>query len=52
LEVGIGYYELEDSINAKNWLNIAMHNTSPSMDPAAGNTKALKYLDLIENGTK
>ena len=50
LEVGIGYYELEDQINAKNWLNIAMHNTSPAMDPAAGNTKALKYMELLENG--
>lgn len=48
LEVGIGYYEIGDYINAKNWLNIAMTNTSPTIDPAAGNTKPRKYLDLMK----
>lgn len=47
LEVGIGYYEAKDYINAKNWLNIASAHTSPIMDPDAGNVKPAKYLKLI-----
>ena len=48
LEVGIAYYELGDYVYAKNWLNIAMNNTSPTIDPAAGNTKPRKYLNLMK----
>ena len=47
LEVGIGYYEAKDYINAKNWLNIASAHTSPIMDPDAGSVKPAKYLKLI-----
>ena len=48
LEVGIGYYDTHDYINAKNWLNIAMTNTSPVIDPEAGSTKPRKYMELMK----
>ena len=48
LEVGIGYYDTNDYISAKNWLNMAMTNTSPVIDPEAGNTKPRKYMELMK----
>ena len=49
LEVGIGYYEARDYVNAKNWLNIAMNNTSPAIDPDAGSIKPKKYFELMKS---
>ncbi len=49
LEVGIGYYNAGDYVNASNWLRFAKTNTSPVMDPDACSKKPDKYLDIINS---
>lgn len=49
LEVGIDYYETGDYDNARNWLTLAMKQTSPAIDPEACGTKPEKYLELMNS---